>query len=84
MIFVLNVLTAASCLYILGYSLSALNRMSGKTQLKVRVAHLLLCAGAAAAFVWSWDFGYTANRISGSFLAIAIAIYLATNRRNPA
>lgn len=84
MIIALNLITAAACLYILSYSLTALNRMSSATQLRVRLAHVLLCGGAASAFVWSFDFGYTANRISGSFLAIAIAVYLATNRRNPA
>lgn len=79
-----NVVSAFACLYILSCGLAALNRMSKKTALQIRIAYIGLVAGASAQLVWAFDFNYTANRISGSIFAVAVALFLWLNRRQPA
>ena len=71
----------ASCRY---ESVDPISRMTRSTDHRIRIAYILLATGAASEFIWSLDINHTSNRISGALFAVAVAIYFAFNRRNPA
>lgn len=74
---IVSIIQAAAALYVLGMGLLALNRMSHSTRHVVRLAHVALVGGAAAAVASCFG----ARDIFECVFAVGVALYIATDQR---